>query len=169
MSYLGEKRETPLRSDKFWLKAPGATNQAFDGLDVGMYKEAAKRGISFGMYLEQIKSEHMGEASPYLGMTPTEIFFEKKRLRESGQPVPLTAVDECFKQAGVASLGSWTDKVSKVFEMSDLEIIFPEWMSNRVHETLLLDSLVPVFTMGETVIDALSYEKIYLEDINYQY
>jgi len=158
-----EKRPNPLADKGFWLNKSNS-NLNFTGLEVGMYDHAAHEGKSFTMLLEELKSYKTGEETHYLGMTPTEIFHEKRRLQQSGQDVPYTALEDMLKQAGIAAYGQRTDYVRKFYEISDLDVIFPEWMSQTVHAGMLLSSLVPQFTMGQTVIDAFTYHKVYLDD-----
>jgi len=161
--YILQKREDPLADKGFWLNSSKSPLN-WNGLEVGMYDQSAYDGKSFGMLLEEVKSLKLGTESPYIGMTPTEVFFEKRRLAKAGQPVPFTAVEDCLKQAGIAAYGQRTDYVRKFYEVSGLDVIFPEWMSGTVHAGMLLDSLVTDFTMGQTVIDAYTYQKVYLED-----
>lgn len=161
--YIFEKRPDPLASPDFWLQSKKNPMNG-NGLEEGMYDASAHDGKSFGMLLEEIKSYKLGKETHYLGMTPTEVFFEKRRLSKAGQPVPFTAVEDCMKQAGIAAYGHRTDVVGKFFEVSGLDVIYPEWMAQTVHAGMLLDSLVPDFTMGQTVIDTYNYNKVYLED-----
>lgn len=149
-------REAPLRSKLEWFPA--------DGLDVGAYDEAAKQGKTLSMWLEELRAQHTGDAA-YVGLTKREVMKRQKMQKEADPAsVKLTAFQECLKAAGIRAFGSYTDTVEKFFEYADTDVLFPEFFSDRVHAGMLLASLVPEFTMGESVIDSTSYHRIYLED-----
>jgi hypothetical protein len=149
-------RENPLNKPDFWLKGVS--------LEEGMYASGKEDGMTFQMQLEKIKSEKTGTESPYFGMTASEVFFEKKRLREQGKQVPLTAVDECFKYAGIPVSGARAAKVNKVYEYAGIDVVFPAWVGDRIYAGMMLNSLVPYLVTEQIDINALSYQKPYLED-----
>jgi len=155
MDAKNEHRPAPLRSVE-WLKG-------FD-LDMGAYDHYAKDGKTLTMALQEHKDTKT-ELSPYLGLTIGEVIQEKKRLRAAGQPAPLTAFEECWKELGIQTHGAYTDVLGKVYEYSDSDVLFPEYWSNQIYVGLLKTSYVPEFVMGETVIDADNYHKIYLNTL----
>lgn len=154
-------RPTPLRSEKFWIGE--------GGLESGMYEQAAKEAMSFSTWLEKLKAEKSGTETPYLGMTKAEVFAFQNELRKQGKDIPLTAFAECLQAAGIKAFGANTDTVEKFFQFSDTDVLFPEFVSDRVYAGLLKESLVPILTMGETVIDATNYHKIYINDTSAEY
>ncbi len=150
-------RSAPLRNDEnFWVSK--------DGLDVGLYKEADRKGMSFSMLLEAIKSEKQQQASPYLGMTKSEVIEQKQAMRRAGQIAPLTAFEECLAKAGIQVAGKYTDPVSKFFEYSDTDVLFPEFIADKVYTGMLSASLVPEFVSMETVVSSKTFQKLYLDD-----
>ncbi len=151
-----DHRPTPLRGD-FWVGK--------DGLEAGMYGAAADKGQTFSMFLEEMKSKNKGEESPYLGMTKWEVYETRKELRKAGKPVPPTAFEECLAQAGIKAFGPHTDNVGKFFEYSDTDVLFPDYFSDRVYAGMLKNSLVPVISMGETIVDGVNFHKIYVDDV----
>lgn len=155
-----KKRSAPLRS------ADGWTSKAFgtDGIDVGYYAEAKKAGTTMSMLLEQIKSEKEGAMSPYFGMTKWEVLQAKKSMRAAGKVAPLTAFEEALQIGGIKVSGSYSDRLGKFYEHSDVDVLFPEFIADRVYAGLLNSSLVREFIMGETVIDSTTFQKLYMED-----
>ena len=151
------KRDAPLRKDGSWISK--------DGLDEGIYKAAAKQGITVSMFLENMRSEAKSEQSIYQGMTQSEVMRTKRALAKAGQAIPQTAFEEALQMAGIKAFGSNTDNVSKFFELSDTDVLFPEFVSNRIGAGLLLTGLVNEFSMAETVIPSEYYMKIYLDDV----
>ena len=152
------ERNKPLRSDDFWVGK--------DGLEAGMYEEAAKTGQGFGGWLEDLKAEKRSDdSSPYIGMTKAEILMKKAELRKAGAEVPLTAVEECLQEAGIKAFGARTDTIEKFFQFSDTDVLFPDYIADRVYAGMLKESLVAEFSMGETVIDSTNFHKIYLNDV----
>jgi len=149
------QRTAPLRGDGFWIGK--------GGLESGMYEEAAKRGQSFSMLLEDIRAEKQ-QPTIYRGLTKTEIFALRKELKAQGKEIPLTAFEECLKFAGIQAYGTHTDVVGKFFEYSDVDVLFPEFIADRVYAGMLKSSIVPEFVMAETVISSTNFHKIYIED-----
>ncbi|MDD5543908.1 MAG: hypothetical protein PHX83_12110 [Acidobacteriia bacterium] len=150
-------RPTPLRGDNFWVGK--------DGLDAGMYGEAATKGQTFSMFLEDLRAQKKNEASPYLGLTKFEVFQLREEMKRANQVIPMTAFEECLAEAGIKAFGPHTDYVGKFFEYSDTDVLFPDYFSDRVYAGMLKDSLVPVISMGETIIDGVNFHKIYIEDL----
>ena len=150
-------RPTPLRGKEFWVGS--------GGLESGMLEEAAKEQMTMSMLLEEMKSKKQGEASPYLGLTFQEVWAMQHALKKAGQPVPLTAYAECLQEAGIKAFGARADKMEKYFQFSDTDVLFPEYFSNQVYAGMLKEDIVPLISMGETVIDGVNYHKIYLEDV----
>lgn len=157
---MGKIREKPLRDEEFWL----GKSIKNDGLDVGLYEEARKTGKTVSMLLEDMKSDALGETSPYYGKTKREVLAKKESMRIAGQSPPKTAFEECLEKACILTKGAYSDPVSKFFEIADVDVLFPEYTSDRVHASLIAASLVGDFCFAETVIDSSSYQKIYLED-----
>ena len=153
---MKQHRQAPLRQEDFWIGK--------DGLDIGIYKTAWGQAKTVSMLLEEMKSEKQGKRSPYVGMTKAEVIKLKQEMRKAGQTPPDTALEESFKQAGIYVSGKYTDYVSKFFEISDTDVLFPEFISDRVYAGLLKTSLVSEFVMSETNIDSLTFQKLYLED-----
>ena len=146
-------REAPLRRLD-WFPA--------DGLDVGIYEEAAKQGKTVSMFLEDLKAQKT--ETPYVGMTKAEVLRTRRQMEAAGKAAPLTAFEECLWAAGIRAFGQHTDVVAKFFDYSDVDVLFPEFWSDRVAAGMLASSLVPAFVMSENVIDATSYHKLYIED-----
>jgi len=153
-------RDAPLRGNKdinHWFPQ--------DGLYAEMYEEARKGDMTFSMYLEKMKSKGVGDTTPYYGLTPSEVFALRKSYELKGEPAPMTAMEELLFRAGIKASGSRTDTVGKLFEYSDLEVLVPEIMSNKIYAGLLMDSLVPKFIATETVVrSGYDYKKLYISD-----
>lgn len=150
-------REHPLRSENFWIGK--------DGLDEGIYKEAAKQGKTVSMLLEDMKADKKSEPTPYQGMTKGQVMQMRKSMQSAGQLVPLTALEECFKQSGIKAFGSYRDPYNKFFEIADMDVLFPEYVSDRVYTSMMLIPLVSEFVAGEVVVPSEFYLKIYLNDV----
>jgi hypothetical protein len=150
-------RPTPLRGDDFWVGK--------GGLDAGMYGDAATKGLTFSMQLEEMKSLKLGQESPYLGMTKYEVFKAREEMKKQGKVIPATAFEECLAKAGIKAFGPHTDYVGKFFEYSDTDVLFPDYFSDRVYAGMLKESLVPVISMGETIIDGVNFHKVYIDDV----
>ena len=159
MAYI--KKEDPMKS----AKALESWYPKGTGLEVGMYDQAAQEGKSFSMFLEEMKSEKEGRTI-YDGKTMAQVHDIKATLARNGQPIPLTAFEECLKACNVRLDGRDGDngKVSKFFEFSGVTILFPEYISNQVFMGKKKASLVSVFA-NETVIDAMNYHKIYIDTV----
>jgi hypothetical protein len=137
-----------------------------DGLDVGMYKEAAKQGKTFSMLLEEYRAEHDESATKaYIGKSKVDVLRAKTAIRRSGADAPLTAVEELLQAAGLVVKGQHTDYIGKFYEIEDIDVLFPEFISDRVFAGLMKASLVPEFCFSETVIDSTTYQKIYMQDV----
>lgn len=153
-------RPTPLRGNKHienWFPK--------DGLYAEMYEEARKGDMTLSMYLEDLKSHGTGEKTPYYGLTPNEVFALRKSYEVKGEQAPMTAMEELLFRGGIKASGSRTDTVGKLFEYSDLEVLVPEIMANKIYAGLLMDSLVPKFIATETVIrNGYDYKKLYIND-----
>lgn len=131
--------------------------------DVGIYAHLAQQGKTLSMFLEEKRAEKTGNAL-YAGMTKPEVVKTKGQLRAMGKEAPMTAFEELLQKAQVKVVGPYTDPISKFYEYSDVLTLFPEYINDRVYAGLLKTSLVPEFSMGETVIDKMTFEKLYLED-----
>ena len=149
-------RSAPLRTKLDWFPQ--------EGLDVGLYKRLYEKGETMSMYLESLKSEKQGEQTPYVGLTKSEVVDKKDELRDSGESAPMTAFEECLKAAGIQVRGKYADPIAKFFEYSDTDVLFPEFISDRVYAGQLKNSLVSEFVFTETVIDSQTFQKLYLED-----
>jgi hypothetical protein len=136
----------------------------FPSVDDGIYADVAKMGKTVSMWLEEEKSQKTGVRTIYDGLTYPEIWKIKHAIELTGQEPPLTAIEECFKAAGIAYTGARTDLVGKVYEYADLDTLFPEYFSNKVYAGMLKNSLVPELVAEETVIDSMNFHKIYIED-----
>jgi len=149
-------REHPLRSESFWIGK--------DGLDEGIYKEAATQGKTVSMLLEDMKATKRAEPTPYQGMTKGQVMQTRKNLFASGQPIPLTALEDCLKEAGIKAFGAYRDSYTKFFEIADMDVLFPEYVSDRVYTNMMLVPLVSEFVASEIVVPSEFYLKIYLDD-----
>ena len=147
------KRSAPLRDEEFFIGQ--------DGLDIGIFKAAEADNKTVSMVLEDAKSQKEGEVSPYFGMSKYEVLQAKKAMRERGETPPLTAFEECLAKA---QINPKTDMVSKFYEYSDTDVLFPEYIMDRAYSSLLQGSIVPEFTMAMTQVNSLSVQKLYLED-----
>jgi hypothetical protein len=145
---------------EFWVKTGIG-----DNWDAGMYEQAAEEAMGFSAWLEMEKAKALSDdSSPYLGLTHLETVMKKRELKAAKLAVPLTAFEECLKVAGIKAFGAITDNVEKFFQFSGTDVLFPDYIANRVYAGAIKRSLVPVFTMGETVISSLNFHKIYIED-----
>ena len=157
---LHKSRPAPLRESKEianWFPK--------DGLYAEMYDEAREGDMTFSMYLESIKSHGREERTPYYGLTPAEVFALRKGYELKGEQAPMTALEELLYHGGIKASGSRTDTVSKLFEFSDLQVLVPEIMSNKIYAGLLMESLVPKFVATETVVrSGFDYKKLYIND-----
>ena len=152
-------RPTPLRGNKHLEWFPE------DGLYAEMYEEARKSDMTFSMYLEHIKSQKTGERTLYDGLNPAEVFALRKSYERDGKQAPPTVIEELLYRAEIKASGPRTDVVGKLFEYTDLEVLVPEIMSNKIYAGLLMDSLVPKFVATETVITkGYDYKKLYIND-----
>jgi len=153
-------RPTPLRESKSiadWFPK--------DGLYAEMYENARKLDMTFSMYLEDMKSHGLDEKTPYYGLTPNEVFAMRKGYELRGEQAPMTVLEELLFRGGIKASGSRPDVVGKLFEYSDLEVLVPEIMSNKIYAGLLMDSLVPKFIATETVVrNGYDYKKLYITD-----
>jgi hypothetical protein len=132
--------------------------------DVGIYKHLADtQGKTLSMWLEEKRAEKTGETT-YYGMTKAEVLRKKDELRKAGKDVPLTAFESLLEKAQIKVVGPYTDPIAKFYSYSDVLTLFPEYIADRVYAGLLKTSLVSQFSMGETVIDGITFEKLYLED-----
>jgi len=133
-------------------------------IDVGLYDTLYKEGKTLTTYLEDLKASKVAD-SPYMGMTMEEIYLSKMNQRVINQPVKLTAYEELLSKAGLAVSGPMADTVSKFFNYADTDILFPEFIANRVYAGLLAESLIPKLVTMETILtDGLEYRKIYIND-----
>ncbi len=149
-------KPAPLKKKGFW----GADLD----LDEGVFQHAAKDGKSVSMFLQEHRDQKDG-GSPYLGLTKHEVMKKQTELRACLQPVPLTALQECYKQLGIQVEGAYSDCVSKFYDYANADIIFGEYWSDMVHAGLLKTTYVNEFSMGEVVINADNYLKVYLETL----
>lgn len=150
-------KPAPLREDGFWAKDLD--------LDEGVFEYAARQGKTLSMVLEEHRAKKIGEESPYLGLIKSEVLAKKAEIRKSGREAPLTALEACYKQLGIQTTGSFTDRVEKFYDFSDGDIIFAELWSDRAHYGMLKTSFVPDFVMEEIVIDADNFHKLYIETL----
>lgn len=154
---MNVNRSAPLREGLDWFPK--------GGIDIGLYSDALKEGKTLSMWLEEEKSQKLGKQSSYLGLTRSEVIEKKKALKDSGQDIPYEALDECFEKAGIKAFGKVTDKVDKMYEYSDIDVLFPEFVNNRVYAGMLAESLVDQLIAFETVLtDSIDYRKIYIDD-----
>lgn len=153
-----KKRPSPLRGEN------GLDWMTKDGLDVGMYAKLAEENLTVPVYLEQMKSESQGELTIYAGKSPDEIIKIKNAIRVTGVQAPLTAFEECFQKAQMIVKGKFSDPMSKFLEYSDIDVLFPAFISDRIHAGMLKTSLVSEFVLGEQQIESTKYEKLIMQD-----
>lgn len=155
-----KKRETPLRGNQkieSWFPK--------DGLEIDMYKEAEDRNMTLSMLLEEMKSQKVAEPTPYYGLTPPEVFKLRRGYEIKGELPPETVIEELFRHAQIKTFGARSDMFGKLYEVSDIDILVPEVLSNKIYYGLLLESLVPQFCATETVIKVgYNYKKLYIND-----
>lgn len=136
-----------------------------NGLYAEMYNEAVNENLTFTGYLEKIKSERIGEPTPYYGLSNCEIFLRRKAYLDRGEQPPMTVLEELLFHAGVKISGPYADYAKKLFEYSDIDVLVPEIISFKIYEGLLLDSLVPIFAPNQTVLnEGFSYKKVYASE-----
>jgi len=152
-------RERPLKNLDWFNDSVG------ENFDIGVYDHSKRLGLTVSQLLEREKSAKQGEQTAYFGLTRSEVIEKKAALKKAGKNVPLEAIEECFLKAGVRTSGAGADVVSKVWEFSDIDVLFPEFVSNRIYAGMLADSLIPQLIAIETVLtDGLDYRKIYIND-----
>jgi len=161
-------RKAPLRPRDEASGGGGLTWFPKNGLDKDIYVEAANDGMTVSMYLEKMRSKRLEKKSDYDGMTYPEVFAYKHALIAKGEVPPLTAIEECFKYADIKISGQFTDPVGKIYQFSDLDVIFPEYISNKIYAGLLKESLVPKLVAETSVVDSIDFHKIYIEDTEAQ-
>jgi|GEM_PF-1222805 len=158
------RKEFPLRGNvhiKDWFPE--------NGLDIGMYEDAKASDMTFSMYLEDYKSHKQDKETPYYGLTPPEVFRKRKQYMDKGEEPPRTVIEELFQEAGVKTFGARSDFFGKLYEVSDIDILIPEVLSNKIYAGLMLESLVNEFTATETVIKTgYNYKKLYINDTEAQ-
>lgn len=155
------KRSAPLRPN-----AGGGGLSWFpkEGIGAGIYDDASRDGKTLSMYLEEMRSAAEGKKSIYHGMTYAEVFAAKREFEARGEVPPFTAIEECLDNAAVKISGQFTDNVGKVYQYSDVDVIFPEYIANKVYAGMLKESLVPMLVAETSVINSTDFHKIYIED-----
>lgn len=131
--------------------------------DVGIYDHVAKTGKTMSMWLEEKRAEKNNDMT-YYGLTKPQVIAKKQALRATGKEAPQTAFEELLERANIKVAGPYTDPIGKFYEYSDVLTLFPEFISDRVYTGMIKTSLVPEFAMGETVIDRMTFEKLYMTD-----
>lgn len=144
-----------LRQKFPWL--PGA------GLEVGMYEEAAKKGMAFGEWIENLRFEHDGE-SPFAKMTQFEVIREKFRAKAAGREIPLTAFDEVMLHYGINVSGAGSESIGKFFQTVDAGVLLGEYISQVVAAQLIAVSRANELIAVEERTDASSFQRFFLED-----
>jgi len=146
-----------------WLISDEKTKSTYID-DVGIYKHLAdNEGKTLSMFLEEKRYEKTGEKT-YYGKTKGEVVAIKTQMRSNNETPPMTAFEELLAKANIKVTGPFTDPISKFYQYSDVTTLFPEFIADRVYSGKLKSSVVPLFSMGETVIDANTFEKMYLND-----
>jgi len=146
---MPKTRENPFKSVE-WVN---------DSFGVGLYKDAATKGISFNMALEGMKENFEGELSPYSGMTKAEVMKTKAAMRAAGQAPPLTAFETLIAKSGIRK----TDKIIKYFEYSGTDVLFPALISDQVEAGIIMGSLVPDMIYESETVTTDTYKKLFLE------
>jgi len=133
-------------------------------LEIGMYDEAARRGKSFGEWLETYRVEKGEKPSEYFGLTNYERELKRLAFLRKGEEPPLTAFEMELEANDIKAFGLFTDRVEKFFQSADTSVLFPEFIANRVYAGALQSSIVPEFVAVTSVITGLDFRKLYLED-----
>jgi len=146
-----------------WLVSDEKTGSTYID-DVGIYKHLAdKEGKTLSMFLEEKRAEKTGIVD-YYGKTKSEVLAIKAEKRARNEQPQMTAFEELLAKANIKVAGPYTDSINKFYEYSDVLTLFPEFIADRVYAGKLKSSVVSQFSMGETVIDGITFEKTYLED-----
>ena len=133
------------------------------GLEVGMYDEAAKKGMAFGEWLESLRFQHEGK-SPYANMTQFEVIKAKNSAKAAGREAKLTAFDELMLSYGINIGGAAADTVGKFFHTVDAGVLMGEYISQVVAASLIATSRVNELVAVQERTDASSFQRIFLED-----
>ncbi len=133
-------------------------------LEIGMYDEAARRGKSFGEWLEEYRVEKGEQPSEYWGLANYEKELKRLSYLRKGEDPPLSAFEMALQAHDIKAFGMHTDRVEKFFQSADTSVLFPEFISNRVYAGALSASIVPEFVAVTSVITGLDFRKLYLED-----
>lgn len=132
--------------------------------EIGMYNEAANKGLSFSTWLEDYHVVQGYDPTIYKGLSNSERVALKKTLKAQGKEVPLSAYEMLLADADIKAFGAITDTISKFFQNSSTVALFPEFMSNRVYAGAIRASLVPRLIAETVIIQGFDYRKVYLDD-----
>ena len=148
-----------------WFKEHFSTN-----FDAGIYKELGTRenAQTLTQHFEEVRNKWLLEngrpASPYYGMSRSEIIRLKQSYYSKGEVPPMEAIDELMYAAGIRHKGAYTDYVANAYEYADTDVILPEVIANRVHYSMVANSILPELIMEEIAIKQNEYRKVYLAD-----
>jgi len=148
-----------------WFKEHFSTN-----FDAGIYKELGTRenAQTLTQHFEEVRNKWLLEngrpASPYYGMSRSEIIRLKQSYYSKGEVPPMEAIDELMYAAGIRHKGAYTDYVANAYEYADTDVILPEVIANRVHYSMVANSILPELIMEEITIKGAEYRKVYLAD-----
>jgi len=138
-------------------------------LEVGMYQEAASKGLPFSVFIEDHAVKEWGwEPTIYDGKCMLERNAIRRSLKAEGKEVPLTHFEKLLGEFGIRAYGYQTDNVSKFFQNANVATLFPEYISNRIYAGQLMAALIDPFLAETIVIQGLEFKKIYLEDTEVQ-
>jgi len=130
-------------------------------LDAGMYADAEAKGTSFDRYLENLLAEK-GIPTAFHGKSNTFRKKAKETARRNGKEVPAAAFDLFCKAYGVTAFGDYSDTVEKMLQTPNLNVLFPEFIANRLWTGSVAASLIPYFCPQTVTVDGFKFESLSL-------
>ena len=133
-------------------------------LEAGMYDEAKKAGVPFGLWLEDYRVEKGLDPTPYKGLSNFERVMMKAQFEAQGKSIPMDAYELTLQEYGIRAFGNYTDRVEKFFQMSDTAVLFPEFVDRVIHAQAIRTSLVPQMVSNIVVVKGFEYKKLYMTE-----
>lgn len=134
-------------------------------LEKGMIVEANAKGMSFSQWLEDwYVNEKKFEPTPYYGLTNIERVRMKMAARAAGKIPEASALDIIMKAHNITVNGPTSDRVGKFFEFPSSAVLYPEFISNKVFASMIMNAVYAQMIAETIVIKGMDFKRITLVD-----
>ncbi|MBA1335835.1 MAG: hypothetical protein HPY66_1653 [Firmicutes bacterium] len=122
-------------------------------LNLAMYRESAKLGLTMSQYLEQLDPTKDYGPNEKTNAFQRQMMCLNDRLLAAGmQPIVLHSVPKD---------GLWASKVEAFYQTEESAAIFPEWINRTARQALVADDVLNEIVGIRTPIDSNAYRTIY--------